>query len=99
MTVLAHETPINININRKILVDALDYLREYGWQQEEYGGSGHPACASGALQQAGGMVDGPEYNHFCKVNGISAQGVSFWNDRPERTVEEVEAAFERAINA
>jgi hypothetical protein len=54
-------------------------------------------CASLAIIQAGGEIEGDAYNGFIAANGIEQGGVWLWN--AEHTTAEVLAGFDKAIAA
>jgi hypothetical protein len=76
-----------------------------GWCQGDeatiHGPPNGPCCVATA------MPSGPEFDHsllaidlFKETNGIDPKiGIGAWNDAPERTKEEVLAAYDKAITA
>lgn len=95
-------TEKKVDVSR--LRKALDLIRKYGWRKGGYGSRESGFCASGALQFAGCEIFSPEYQAVLDQTGYDAKtgpkaGLSYWNDKKERTKMQVEAAFERAIAA
>jgi hypothetical protein len=65
------------------------------WIKFAYGDAERGYCCSGVLG-GGGNVDSPEYQYLARGGEIKT-GVCNWNDAPERTYADVEAAFQKAI--
>lgn len=90
----------------EILRKAKAELQRRGWRQGAFGhlGSG-PMCMVGAYLAVKGDYDcdhrgyaeAPAYVLLAKATGSAPYSVSGWNDATGRTVDEVYAAFDRAI--
>lgn len=89
----------------EVLTRAADLLEEKGWCQNYPVDMEGRMCAVGAIRQAS---EGQEQGYFASRAAVKAQQavekaiggefISRWNDRPERTKEEVVAIF-RAVAA
>lgn len=85
-----------------ILRIAKDRIVRLGWcQGDENACHGEtltgPRCAATAFMSVV-PVDHPIYDLFKKANGITTS-IGTWNDAPERTLEDVLAAYDKAIAA
>src|ERR1700734_325160 len=96
------EAPLTHKANL-ILARAAEVIKRDGWCQGTYHNEKGNHCAIGAMLQAmkelGGAFTTPVNRvrariHFCSVNSIVC--VPVWNDKLERTKEEVIAALEVA---
>lgn len=80
------------------LMRAKRYIEEHGWRQHHWGDGTSPRCLLGAVHAT--MPDGRHDLYAAAVDrlmSIVGQRPHVWNDTPGRTVEEVYAAFDRAI--
>lgn len=79
---------------------AIDAINTYGWTQGDYGSTECGFCYLGAIEHALGVEDKEWgeltddekslYSWFTdKTFGIVGSNAAYWNDRPERTKEEV----------
>lgn len=77
-------------------------LLECGWCQDEEvamrGPPGGPCCVATAMTPFLGDNIGNVCTFFRRANGIRGN-IGDWNDAPERTLEDVLAAYDRAIAA
>lgn len=75
-------------------------LLKDGWCQGDdeaiFGALPRKYCAATAIKAVG---EDPALKFFKDINGLSGMGIADWNDAPERTLEEVLAAYDRAITA
>jgi len=96
----------------ELLRKAADEIRRRGWTQDDFGSSNDrdncSVCAWGAINAA--AYDDPWdtgengeteslADFVAKVNNIGGNNLALWNDHPDRTVEEVLEAFEKAARA
>jgi hypothetical protein len=78
-------------------------IEQLGWCQGDekaiFSGNKHGCCTGTALQPAGdAALDAIKF--LAKANGIDMRGgIGIWNDAPERTVDDVLAAYDNAIAA
>jgi hypothetical protein len=83
------------------LMRAKQYIEEHGWCPLGWSPSGGGAarCAVGALHAAAkpGVNRWDSPAHRVLAEAIGSINQPKWNDTPGRTVEEVYAAFDRAI--
>lgn len=75
-------------------------LRKYGWCKGEYF-KGKKCCALGAIRKAckADQDDTDLARAFASAIGVGQFDVHKWNDKPERTKEEVIEAFDRIANS
>lgn len=86
---------------QKALLDAAQYIREHGWCQYTTETVDGRVCAMGAIYRA---VSPPVSLYVSPAAGpvqilghyLGVEFIGEWNDRPERTAEEVIAALEQA---
>lgn len=77
---------------RKALLDAAEYIRVHGWCQHVHRNSSGNVCAIGALKEvAAPIVESAA--HMVMIRYLGSVPVSWWNDAPERTAEEVVEAL------
>ena len=77
-----------------VLNRAAELIEERGWCQHSYHGSGGTLCAEGAIFEAISEFGLPRYSHHVSTwidRPFAPKSLPFWNDRPERTREEVVA--------
>lgn len=99
--------------HQRMLLDAAEYLEDFGWCQKRVGSVGGPRCVHGAMLA---VIAGEDdyYNDIfkaanrllCKHLGLNLYIYSTcgfpagnWNDEPDRTKEEVIAALRAAVFA
>ena len=80
--------------HKQALLDAADYIRKHGWCQGESFGEGETVCAAGAIWSVN--IDQWEDAMWALADHIGTPNVGDWNDKPDRTKEEVIAALEQA---
>lgn len=86
----------------EVLRGARALLAVHGWCQEEFLNAAGCYCAAGALNDAAGSTaqwsngDSRDARDALKA-ALGEFSVLAWNDVPGRTVDEVLAAFDRAI--
>lgn len=71
---------------------AIEVLETYGWVQHSLGNDKYGYCALGAIYRARGLLDGKD----ATLPGPAAdvfEDITEWNDKPERTADEVILAF------
>lgn len=76
----------------KILCAAANYIEEYGWVQEAFGGNGEPACAIGAINTVSVYESARLDAVFLLTKRLGANNsvrIIGWNDARSRTKEEV----------
>lgn len=78
------------------LLRAKRYIEEHGWIQGRVGKDGGPRCIYGAAASTA-MWDGAAELLMGRLRHMLGEGAPMWNDHAGRTVEEVYAAFDRAI--
>ena len=86
---------------QRLLLDAADLLEKYGWCQGSYHNRQHQFCMVGAVWAAAktevlNTAVKEASNHLIEITGPDITG---WNDRPERTREEIIAALRKAADA
>ena len=76
------------------LLTVADYIERNGWCQNRYN-DGHKVCILGALEKISGNPIGfnGEVDHLSRFLNLCGNSVHEWNDRPERTKEEVLSAL------
>lgn len=83
-----------------VLRKARAYLLEHGWQQGDYGIQGGRRCALGAIKSARDPDTYVSDEHPAVLalgDVVEDQFVCRWNDEDGRTLDEVIAAFDKAI--
>ena len=93
------EQPAAVDEVGQVLLRAADILRESGWCRYRTRREDGARCAIGAIGEAAagsGRKYIYAYDRMADALGIRDIGIGFWNDRPERTKEQVIEAFERA---
>lgn len=91
-----------MTVSDHTLTEARRLLVERGWGQGCYGrGTNGPYCILGALLEA--SSDQRAYDQARKIlvsanPGIDTWAVNVWNDAPDRTIDDVLTALDRAIN-
>lgn len=97
----------------EVLLNAKLYIKKHGWAQNAFVDEG-AVCISEALVKGSGLgadithkYDNPEYEQARQTLIRATQRVDpdpfpgsliWWNDRPQRTKEQVNEAFEVAIS-
>lgn len=88
-----------MDIDKEVFNKAAAYIEEKGWVQGR-GKTQDGVCCAFAIGHFAGDHDMTKYfTHFKKVNNLAGEGnfgIGVWNDRPERTKEEVLAALRKA---
>lgn len=86
----------SLNDTAAHLLRAKRYIEEHGWLQDSLGEQGGPRCMYGALLSTS---QGSDPDRLVVKIGcdVLRRDVPLWNDAPGRTIEEVYAAFDRAI--
>lgn len=88
-------------MDTKILQEALKSIREFGWVQDEYGLAGKPQCITGALNTAAKALLADRSDMLNAVHRlhkvVGTPHLLTWNDAPDRTKADIEAALERAL--
>lgn len=79
-------------------------IEQFGWVQgDEAALSGErgnrKCCAATAIQDSSNWVDGLPAAELFQQVVCPASNISHWNDQPERTMEDVLAAYDKAIAA
>ena len=95
------DQPTPIPEDARILLRAADEIRERGWYQGWFEGPNGEVCMLGAIQCArrgATSVWRNEDNSITRLlcMHLKCRGVSSWNDAPDRTKDDVIAAFEGA---
>ena len=75
------------------LLKAADFIEEYGWCQGRVEESDGRVCMLGAISY---VTDGHWNSPYKKIASLLGVPGSVWNDRPERTAEEVTAFLRHA---
>lgn len=104
MAIVEHEVGVRQDVRLvqvdevgQALLNAADVLRRDGWCQGESRDPQGRHCALGALMEAGSVTAVMRGGVRLKRSlGLEDTSVAFWNDRPERTKEQVIEALERA---
>lgn len=88
------------------LLGAEDIIVRRGWIQRGYGGSGGPRCVVGAIQESAATVATVWSLDQHKLRWIAGYvygttvgvgSIEWWQDMPERTIEEIRDGFSRSI--
>ncbi len=81
---------------QETLLDAADQLERRGWCQGRTVDNEGRMCALGALIAVAGHATHDEWLAHVKLQEVVGDRVDLWNDAPERTKEDVVAAFRQA---
>lgn len=85
---------------------AEDIIVRRGWLQAGFGSDTGPRCVVGAIQESSEAVASAWSlnNHVlrwdaghCYGLAVGALSIEYWQDRPERTIEEVREGFRLAV--
>lgn len=82
---------------KEILIEAKRLLVEKGWCQNKFSNLEGNLCAMEAIVLASPSLDFRFYPFELMIRVINERWISDWNDHPDRTKEEVLAAFDKAI--
>jgi hypothetical protein len=89
-----------MNATAKILYDAADLIDANGWCQGQYRSAEGCYCASEAIEAAAppvvGFNCGFVVSYTFMTTEIKETNVAVWNDRPDRTVDQVTTALRNA---
>jgi hypothetical protein len=83
----------NVSEIARSLIEAKDYIQRNGWCQGDFS-VGDSVCAVGALNAIGDYSDETIDALAMAIGGCN---IPLWNDVPERTLDDVLAAYDRAI--
>lgn len=82
---------------RQILADARNIIEMFGWTQHRYGVGTAPHCATGAIYDAPWITTGACADAVSVLGyAVHCDGVTAWNDHPDRTKADVVAALREA---